>query len=398
MGRDRARTLLSSQTAVERVKWPVWPQYGEEEREAVIRVIDSNQLFADREVRRFEEQFADYVGVDYALGLGNATEGLHLALAALDVGEGDEVIVTPYSWISSASCVLMQNAVPIFSDIEPLSLGLCPEDVESKITPRTKAIILVHMFGYPARVAEFVDLAERYGIALIEDASHAHGATVGDRKAGSFGSIAVFSLHQRKALSVGDGGILCTDSPEIYEKVRRLRSFGHHELSFNYRMSEFAGALGQVALKKLDLQNATRSENAGHLADHLSDSLEYNVRLSESDRSSVFYAALIDVDPQVEGLDAKLEYLQGLGIPIRKTWSLLHLHPHFNPTRVPARGAPWLSDEYEGSMKSKEYKLLSLPTAQRLCPDRILELDIHPPAGFGEIEFAARQLKSTSSV
>ncbi len=398
MGRDRARTLLSSQTAVESVNWPVWPQYGEEEREAVIRVIDSNQLFADREVRRLEEQFADYVGVDYALGLGNATEGLHLALAALDVGEGDEVIVTPYSWISSASCVLMQNAVPIFSDIEPLSLGLCPEDVESKITPRTKAIILVHMFGYPARVAEFVDLAERYGIALIEDASHAHGATVGDRKAGSFGSIAVFSLHQRKALSVGDGGILCTDSPEIYEKVRRLRSFGHHELSFNYRMSEFAGALGQVALKKLDRQNATRSENAGYLADHLSDSLEYNVRLSESDRSSVFYAALIDVDPQVDGLDAKLEYLQGLGIPIRKTWSLLHLHPHFNPTSVPARGAPWLSDAYEGSMKSKAYKLLSLPTAQRLCPDRILELDIHPPTGFGEIEFAARHLKSTSSV
>jgi perosamine synthetase len=384
--------------AMESVKWPVWPQYGSEEQEAVLRVIASNQLFAAHEVQAFEEQFAHYVGVEYALGLGNATEGLHLALAALDVGAGDEVIVTPYSWISSASCVLMQNAVPIFCDIEHRSLGLCPDDVERKITPRTKAIVLVHMFGYPARVAELVELAERYGIPLIEDASHAHGSKVGNKRVGSFGVLSVFSLHQRKALSVGDGGVLCTNSPEIHDKVRRLRSFGHDELSYNYRMSEFAAALGKVGLTKLDDQNGVRSDNAAHLAEQLSDSVEFSVRLPEPGEESVYYAALIDVHPRTEELDARLDRLRQMGVPIRKTWKLLNLHPHFNPSGIPARGAPWLSNTYEGSMRSQEYKDLSLPTAQRLCPDMVLELDVHPPTGFSEIEFAARQLKTTSTL
>lgn len=379
---------------METVNWPAWPQFGDEEQDAVRRVVASNQLFADREVRLFETQFAEYVGVGFALGLGNATEGLHLALAALDVGEGDEVIVTPYSWISSASCVLMQNAIPIFCDIESESLGLCPADVERKITDRTKAIILVHMFGYPAKVEEFVALSERFGVPLIEDASHAHGASVGSRRMGSFGAISVFSLHQRKALSVGDGGVLCTGSPSIYEKVRRLRSFGHDELSYNYRMSEFAGALGQVGLTKLDAQNAVRSANAAHLADLMVDSPDFTVRLGRPDESPAFYAVLIDVNKPIDSLDSKLERLSRAGVPIRKTWSPLHLHPHFNPDFVPARGLPWRADDYDGSMRNMKYRELHLPVASQHCPDAVLELYVHPPTGPREIEFAARELKA----
>ena len=114
--------------------WPHWPQYDDREHEAVNRVIQSNQLFADKEVRAFEEQYARYLGVKHCLGHGNATQALHLALAALDIGQGDEVLVTSYSWISTASCILMQNAVPVFCDIESESLGICPLDLESKIT------------------------------------------------------------------------------------------------------------------------------------------------------------------------------------------------------------------------------------------------------------------------
>ena len=379
---------------METISWPAWPLYGEEERDAVRRVVTSNQLFADREVRLFEDQFAEYVGVDYAVGLGNATEGLHLALAALDVGAGDEVIVTPYSWISSASCVLMQNAIPIFCDIESESLGLCPADVERRITHRTKAIILVHMFGYPAKVAQFMALSERYGIPLIEDASHAHGAASGGRRLGGFGAVSVFSLHQRKSLSVGDGGVLCTNSPTIFEKVRRLRSFGHEELSYNYRMSEFAGALGQVGLGKLDAQNAVRSSNAEYLSDLLADSPDFAVRLGRPDEVPAFYAVLLDVNTPIPDLDFQLERIAEAGVPIRKTWGLLHLHPHFNPDVVPARGLPWRADNYDGSMRNAEYREVSLPVATGLCPDNVLELYVHPPTGPREIEFVARELKA----
>lgn len=374
------------------INWPIWPEYGEEEQEAVARVIRSNQLFADREVRIFEEEFANDLGVTYAAGVGNATQGLHLALAALDIGQGDEVIVTPYSWISSASCVLMQNAVPIFCDIESDSLGLSPSDIERSISPRTKAIIVVHMFGYPARIHEIQSLSEKYGIPLIEDASHAHGASSRGRRLGSFGTISVFSLHQRKALPVGDGGIVCTSDSRIDDKIRRLRSFGHEELSYNYRMTEFAGAIGQLALRKVEHQNRGRSENARMIASLLAPSSGLSVRLGQSYEAPAFYAVLLDVSDDVSDLDSKLETWVSLGIPIRKTWSLLHLHPHFNPSRLPARGLPWKSAEYEGVMRNMTYSKLSLPVAQKHCPERVLELYVNPPAGVKEIAFAAEHL------
>lgn len=380
------------------IEWPKWPQFGIEEQDAVDRVIRSNQIFADREVKLFEEQFANYVGSEYAIGLGNATQGLHLALAALDVGVGDEVIVTPYSWISSASCVLMQNAVPIFCDIEGDSLGLCPKDVEKKISQRTKAIIPVHMFGYPAKIKEIMALSKHYGIPVIEDASHAHGAELDNIKMGNFGKISVFSLHQRKALSVGDGGMVCTNDYNIYEKIRRLRSFGHEELSYNYRMTEFAGALGQIGLKKLDYQNRIRENNACYLSELLKGFNKVRVRLGRPGEHVVFFAVLIELLSNIPNIDTILKQLQKSGIPIRETWSPLHKHAHFNPTKPPARGIPWMSQSYDGQMKNLKYSELILPVVNTYCPHRILELYVHPPTGKKEIEFAAEKIIEIFSI
>ncbi|MBO75240.1 MAG: aminotransferase DegT, partial [Flavobacteriales bacterium] len=191
---------------LETISWPSWPQYGSEEEAAVARVINSNQLFAAEEVAAFESEYARYIGARFACGLGNATQGLHLALASIGVGLGDEVVVPAYSWISSASCTLMQNAVPVFCDLESESLGLDPVALEVAITDQTKAIVVTHMFGYPAKIREIAEVAKRRRIPLIEDASHAHGASVGDQFLGTFGDVSVFSMHQRKSLSVGDGG------------------------------------------------------------------------------------------------------------------------------------------------------------------------------------------------
>ena len=359
-------------------KWSTWPQYGSEEKKAVARVISSNQLFADIEVKTFERQYAKYLGTKHCLALGNATQALHLALAALNIGEGDEVLVTSYSWISTASCILMQNAVPVFCDIESESLGINPDDVESKINPLTKAVILTHVFGYPARIKKIKDICKKHNIALIEDSSHAHGADVEGQKVGTFGDISVFSLHQRKSLSVGDGGILCTDNDDVAEKVFRLLSFGHQELSYNYRMTEFAGALGQCGLKKLDEQNDCRIQNAFFLAKELKGSSMIKVRTPMIGEKSVFYSVLLDVLDDSKTFQSKILSMQESGIPIQRTWSPLHFHSHFNNLHE-SRGLPWARESYSGTMKNIKYQSLKLPTVEYYCPNRLLEIYVHPP-------------------
>jgi len=368
--------------------WPSWPIYRAEERAAVQRVIDSNQLFAAQEVRTFENVFRTFVGTEHAIGVGNATQGLHLALAALDIGLGDEVIVTPYSWISSASCVLMQNATPVFCDIEPETFGLDPDVVDQRITPRTKAIIAVHPFEYPIRIDELVEVAVRHGLALIEDGSHALGAMLGSRGVGTFGSLSVFSLHQRKSLSIGDGGMVCTNDPQLAEKVSRLRSFGDDDLSYNYRMTEFAAAIGNVRIERLDEENALREQNSEYLASQFGSSSPIEVVWPRTGTQGVFYAALLLVTRPIVGLEKSLELMRDQGVPIRFTWSGLNKHPHFNPRRRPARGFP----EFNGIGIQKagrhSYKSLSLPVADSLLPYRILEFYVHPPANREHIDFA----------
>ena len=364
------------------IDWPKWPQYGRDEEDAVLRVVRSNQLFADKEVKEFENKYSEYIGCEHVLGVGNATQGLHLSLAALDIGIGDEVIVTPFSFISSASSVLMQNAVPVFCDIEDESLGICPNDFEKKISKRTKAIIVVHMFGYPARILDICRIAKKYNIAVIEDASHAHGAKVDGVNVGTFGDISVLSLHQRKSLSVGDGGVVCTDNKDLHDKIYRLRSFGHQELSYNYRMTEFAAALGKVRLLKIDEDNIVRRNNFLLLKENLNENKKISIRSCRDNEYGVYYAVVIEVlnDDLVEVHD-QVEHLKRYGVGIRETFVQppLHKHTHFNPAEVPARGLPWRFSGYNGVMKEGGYEDLDLPVANRLCSPKILELYVHPP-------------------
>ena len=263
------------------MSWPTWPAFTKKEVRAVSKVVKSNQLFAAEEVKEFENNFSQYLGSKYGVGIGNATQGLHLALSALNVGEGDEVIVTNCSWISSASCILMQNAIPIFVDIEPNTFGLDPELLESAITFRTKAIIAVHILGYPAQIEKIKTIAVKYGLPVIEDASHAPGAELNGKKLGTFGDIGVFSLQQRKAISTGDGGIAVTDNAQFAEVMRKQRSFGDSQLSYNYRMSEFAAVLGQIGLGKLDAENSHREKCALFLYNYFKNENWIKIQISK---------------------------------------------------------------------------------------------------------------------
>jgi len=379
-------------SAITKVDWPTWPQFGDEEIEAVGKVVRSQQLFAATEVKRFEQDFAQFLGSKRAVGIGNATQGLHLALAALDVGEGDEVIVTPCSWISSSSCVLMQNAVPVFVDIESESLGLDPELLEQAITPLTKAIIPVHILGYPARIGEICEVARAHNIPVIEDASHAPGASVNGKMVGSFGAMGVFSLQQRKTISTGDGGVICTDDDALADKLWRLRSFGDPELSYNYRMTEFAGILGQIGLRKLAAHNEERAWAAHYLSKVFDAHPTVRIRHPRQHEVGVYYAVAIELSITDDESTKLMAYLEQRGYPMRKAFPPLNRHPHFNPTVPPARGLPWEHPSYRGFMRGVSYKDLHLPVSYEYCYGRVVELYTHPGITAEQLDLFASDL------
>ena len=368
------------------IVWPTWPQYDQEHEDAVLRVIRSNQLFAATEVAAFENEFKQCVGTSHAIGVGNATQGLQLALAALGVGTGDEVIVTPYSWISSASCVLMQNAIPIFVDIETEGFGICPEELIKAITPKTKAVILVHMFGLCSKIEEIREICKIYSIDLIEDGSHSHGAHFRGKHLGTFGRIGVFSLHQRKAISAGDGGIICTDDPIVYERIRRLRSFGDKQLSYNYRMTEFAAALARIGLSRLGKENDVRRNNHAALTSGLSCE-KINTVKPLAGVLPVFYSCLLIIKLTREKQEALLKTANSLGIPLKRTWQPLHKHPHFQRINMINNIAPW-----DISERNYEPSSLRLVNSEKYQENLLFEIDCHPIVSESLVRQAAQTL------
>jgi len=276
------------------IKVPLFDlDYGEEEEEAVLSVLRRRWLSMGEVTQQFETEFASTLGVRHALAVSNGTVALHLALLALGIGVRDEVIVPALTFVATANAVLYTNAEVRFADIVGAEeLNISPEEVESKITPRTKAIIVMHYGGYPCRMSEIMEIARRYGLAVVEDAAHAPGATLEGRSMGTWGEIGCFSFFSNKNLATGEGGMLVTDRDDLAEKVRSMRSHGMTSLSwdrhkghafsydvtglgYNYRIDEIRCALGLVQLHKLAQNNARRSELSSEYRRILSGK-EYN--------------------------------------------------------------------------------------------------------------------------
>jgi perosamine synthetase len=249
------------------------PVLGKEEVEAVRKVFESGILVQGERIRLFEEEFAEYIGVEHAVAVANGTLALDAALKALGIGPGDEVVTSAFSFVASGNCVLFQAAKPVFADINPRSFNIDPSDVAEKITPQTKAIIPVHLFGQPAEMGALKEIAEDYRVALVEDAAQAHGAEVKGRKAGGLGDIGCFSLYATKNMTTGEGGVITTNNGELAKKTRLIINHGdtgkynHTVLGYNYRMNEASAAVGSVQLKKLDKLNEKRRMNAKALTD-----------------------------------------------------------------------------------------------------------------------------------
>ncbi|MFW5898814.1 MAG: DegT/DnrJ/EryC1/StrS family aminotransferase [Candidatus Saliniplasma sp.] len=244
------------------------PVIKEEELEGIKEVLDSGMLAQGEVVADFEKEFADYLGVKYGKAVANGTAALDVAMKSLGIGEGDEVITSPFSFIASANCIMFQGAKPVFADIKDDTFNLDPEKVKEKITEDTKAILPVHLFGQPADMSAFVEIAEEHDLYLIEDCAQAHGAEYDGKKVGSFGDIGTFSFYPTKNMTTGEGGIVVTDDEELAERADLVRDHGqsekytHDMLGYNLRMTNIAASIGRAQLERLDEFNEKRIRNA----------------------------------------------------------------------------------------------------------------------------------------
>ena len=250
------------------------PMIGEKEKEAVLRVLDGGVIAQGPAVREFEKAFARMVGVREAVAVSSGTAALMVALAANGIGKGDEVITTPFSFIASSNSILFVGARPRFVDVCKDDFNINPSLIGEAVTPRTKAVLIVHLYGHPCRMNEICDAAKAHGLLVIEDACQAHGAMIGDRQVGSFGT-ACFSFYPTKNITTGEGGMVTTDDLRVAEMSRRLRAHGqsqryrHDLLGYNWRMTDISAAIGLVQLGTLADGNARRRQNARFLGRRL---------------------------------------------------------------------------------------------------------------------------------
>jgi perosamine synthetase len=312
------------------------PAIDREDVAAVLAVLRTPVLSLGPTVVEFERAVADYVGTSEAVAVNSGTSGLHLCLAASGIGPGDEVVTTPYSFIASANCALYQGATPVFADIDPSTYNLDPDRAEAAITRRTRAMIPVDVFGQPAPIEDFLTIAERHGLALIEDACEAIGAERDGRRAGSRARAAVFAFYPNKQITTGEGGMIVTDDVEMARILRSLRNQGrddagtwmnHVRLGYNYRLDEMSAALGLSQLTRLDTILERRARVAGWYAERLRflEGVHIPHPAAETTRMS-WFVYVLRLDERIDR-PALMAALESDGIPTRPYFVPIHLQP-----------------------------------------------------------------------
>ena len=299
-----------------------WPDIRSEDRAAVAAVLERGVLggVGAPEMTALETEWGAFVGRDQCLLFNSGTAAIHSALYGIGIEPGDEVITTAYTFAGTWQPILHQGAIPVFVDIDPRSYNLDPRRIEAAITPRTRAIIAVHIGGLPADLDEILAIAERHRLAVIEDACQAHGATYHGRQVGSIGVIGCYSLNSSKILSGGEGGLLVADDPDILARARRLRTFGEdipelsklsgwnfrpytsHSIGWNYRHQEMPAALARSQLQRLPEYIATGQRNAAVLDERLADVPGITPPYVPDDRTSTYYQYRVRLAPAELGL------------------------------------------------------------------------------------------------
>jgi perosamine synthetase len=322
-----------------------WPIVTEEDEQAVLAVLRSGELSINEVVFALEEDYRSWLDMPFAVAHNNGTAAIHATLHAFGIAPGDEVIVLSATWWSSVMPVLHQGGVPVFAETEEHCLGLDPADVEKRLTDRTKAIIIVHLFGMPSKMDELLDLARHHDLKVLEDASHAHGAVYKGRKIGTLADAAVFSMQANKLAPSSEGGMFLTRDKDLYEKVIR---WGHYErllpmkdspnrrfaatgFGFKHRMSPLSAAFARSQFKRLDERNRRRNENCIRLSEQL-EKLGFQTFLAPEGVQRVYFEFLIRYDATATGLPigdlARALQAEGAHVGAPR-YPLLHQQPMF---------------------------------------------------------------------
>ncbi len=318
-----SKAIMNGEAPVRTNHLPPWPFFASDEIAAVSSVLQSGKVnyWTGEEGRLFEKEFASSIGVNYAVAMMNGTVALEVALMALNISNGDDVIVTPRSYIASASCAVMRGAKPVFADVDRNSQNITVETIEKVITSRTRAIIAVHLAGWPCEMDAIMALAEKRGLAVIEDCAQASGAFYKDRPIGSFGDAAAFSFCQDKIMTTGgEGGMVVTNKKDIWSKVWSYKDHGksydavysnndlkpgpsfkwlHESFGTNWRMTEMQAAIGRIQLRKLPDWIEKRRRNAGILTKAFLNIPALRVTEPPDDISHAYYKYYVFIKPEM---------------------------------------------------------------------------------------------------
>jgi dTDP-4-amino-4,6-dideoxygalactose transaminase len=385
-----------------------WPEITAEDKAAVMAVLERGTLSGVHapEVRGLEADWAAYTGAQHALSFNSGTAALHGALYAVGVGPGTEVITTAFSFSATFHAILQQNGVPVFVDIDPRTFNLDVGQIEAKISDRTRAIVPVHIHGLPCDMDEILALAEKYDLAVVEDACQAHGATYKGRLAGTMGELGVHSLNVTKNLSGADGGLLITDDGEYAEKVRMLRTLGErigdekakirpytvYSIGWNYRTQELPAAFARSQLTRLDQYNAIGQRNGQFLSEKLSQIQGVVPPYIPPDRTTVYHKYRVRFDCDALGVDVAaavfrdrlFEALEAEGVAVA-IWHTepMTSFPIFQTREGYGKGCPWSCPFYG---KEISYNPTEYPQANRLLETSIVVNDEPHPIFVQDLE------------
>lgn len=313
--------------------------------QAVVDVLKSDFLTTGPKIAEFEQTVADYVGAKYAVAISNGTSALHAACFAAGIEPGDEVITTPLTFAASANCVLYCGGTPVFADVDPKTYNIDPEDIQRKITDRTKAIIAVHLAGQPCDMDAIHSIAREHGLIVIEDGAHALGSVYKGKKVGSMSDMTTFSFHPVKPITTGEGGMIVTDNEDFYKKMILFRSHGitrddsmmtrndgpwfyqQFNLGYNYRITDIQCALGCSQMKKLDRFLARRKEIVAHYNEAFADCDNIITPYQLSDTESGWHLYIV----QVKNCDRRqvFEKMREKGIGVNVHYIPVYMHPYY---------------------------------------------------------------------
>lgn len=366
-------------TPVRNVPFPSWPIFDSSEEESLLEVLRSGSWGGyNSKVGEFENSFAEMHSAKHAIACANGTVALEVALRAVGIECGDEVIVPPFTFVATATSVLLCHGRPVFADIDPNTLNLDPVAVEAAITPRTRAIVVVHFGGHPADMDALTAITRKHHLALIEDCAHAHGATWGGVPVGTFGDAGTFSFQAFKLMTAGEGGLVITNSATISEKVwaycnqGRKRDggwFEHHTLGSNYRITAFQAAVLLEQLQRLPAQTMARAANVQYFRERLKDAPGFALTKPhpKAGHNPYYIVSLRCTSSELGGLtrDAVLAALRSEGIPATASYP-------FPLYRNPLFAAPRVGTCHFGSDDVLvDYRNLYLPESEQACKDRL---------------------------